>query len=385
MKLWHLVRDNASAVLLGLVRAFTVARGATLFQELPLAVLAVLGVGVASLAFDIEARLAERVRNPIAPEQSLLSLLVAWCLTMAIVIPLNSLCAFSLGVGELKEVSLNTAFADYWVRESERASTWALDSRTQIARLAVATQTEIAAEQTRVTAARREAVPYSAEQLGALRRRLRALNEVARQVGAIQPLPVQPPNDRVKAFEQIGAMFDNLNDAYPAASLHVPALQSPPRAGRFEPPAVDLKSLFVAETLAKSPSATFSWGAALMLEALGFVALWKGGRRISASSRIYDKRHRGRQLWRALVGKAPATPVLFSVGSPVDLTGTWYAPFAGDFTPSECLPVLKEMLAGHPRMESLTIRRLMSGTGELQHHLPLLPQLAGSPLIIEVV
>ena len=384
---WETVRTrwaDVCALLLGAVRAFTVTLGAMSLQGLPPAVLGMLGIAVAGLTFDIERRLTDRLQNPIAPQQSLPALLLAWLPPLAVVTTLNSLLAFSLGVSEMGQAQQSAAYRAHWVRESNRASEWLLNARTGAAQLLATTQADITTEQARVAAARRDNQPYSTDALTGLRRRTTATRDVAKQAAAIPSLPVEPPTDRASANDQSDALFRGLADLYPSATAILPTLPAPPRPEAFEPPAVDLKTLFVTETSKRSGPAVMAWGSACLLECLGFIALWRGGRRVAFGTRIRDWRRRTGDASRAVFSNEEPVTLSITV-EPVGIAGIVYLRLHEQFTANECLPMIQDTLSKHPLIGKRSIARLKSSAGrDIQANEPLLAQLGGRSLVAEL-
>jgi len=369
-------------VLLGLVRAATVTAGAIQLRGgQHWVVFAVLGVGVAGLALVIERQLTDRLNQPIRPEQSLAGLLVSWFIVLAVATSLNAITAFSFIADDIARRETDRQVATYWQTEGNRLRGWLVSSRTTLGHAVAAKQKEIDAAQTEITQARRAGQPYSSDRLLSLRREMVGLRDLSNRAAGVQPPSITAPADRPAAEEALSATARAITDTYIRSVVAVPAITPAPTPVAFEPPATDLSTLFLNETLRWTEDAKVGWSVALLIEALSFVAIWRGGRRIPLAARVRAWRGRLQDLKAALGSSEPATALSVRL-EPIGLHGTVFLRVGSDFTASDCLPRIEETLANHQAIAGYRINRLTTSDGAaIDTATPLLPQLAGQPLV----
>jgi hypothetical protein len=127
-----------------------------------------------------------------------------------------------------------------------------------------------------------------------------------------------------------------------------------------------------------------AWGSACLLECLGFIALWRGGRRIAFGARIRDWRRRTGDVSSALLGRDDSVPLSVTV-EPVGIAGIVYLRLHEAFTANDCLPMLQETLSRHPVIGKRCIARLKNSAGlNIRTDEPLLAQLGDQPLVAEL-
>jgi hypothetical protein len=380
---WSWAWADLPALLLGMVRAATVTAGALLIRGgLPWQVFAVLGVAVAGLALVVERQVTDRLNNPLNPQQSLTSLIACWLPTLAIAVTLNALTAFAVLAPSVSKRELDRSHQEYWRSEATKTAEWTLVLRTSAARLVEAKQQEVDTEQLRLAAARRERVPYSTDALSALRRELTKTREVLRNASAIQSLPITAPPDTAEASKILQASLRGLTDVYVSSSGFMPTLSPPPVPVLFEPPIVDLPTMFVHETMAWQTSAMVGWAIAVALEALSFIALWRGGRRVALAARVREWWRRGDELKNAILRRDPPVnlPIILQ---PMGLAGSVFLNVAPDFSLDDCMPRLEETLTKHPDVADKRIASIAAAAGRtINKYEPLVPQLAGGRLVI---
>lgn len=370
------------ALLLAAVRAATVTAGALLLRGgQHWLVFAALGVGVAGLALVIERQVADRINEPLRPSQSLIALLASWVPTLMVAVSLNAITAFSFISADVARRETDRTFSEYWHAEGGKMRAWILSSRTAIGQAVAAKQKEMESTQTQVTTARRAGQPYSTDTLTSLRRELAELRDVAAKAASTQSPSLAPPADRTKAIEGLGAAFRAVTDTYVRSSVVVPTLVPPAAPAAFEPPVTDLSTLFLTETQRWTPDAKVGWGVALLIEILSFVAIWRGGRRVPLADRVREWWRRAADLNLAIRRQESTTSLAIRL-EPSGLSGTLYLRVGDGFTVRDCLPRIEETLAKHPALGACRINRLTTTDGQLvQPDRPLLPQLAGQPLV----
>ena len=140
------------------------------------------------------------------------------------------------------------------------------------------------------------------------------------------------------------------------------------------------------ETRRKSWRAITAWGAALWVELLPMLALWRGGRKIPLATRILQWRQRLRDVFDALMGRRGAMPLPIVI-EPLHVRGIVRVASPAEYTLNDCSPLLEE--AVHTLTDvlgSYRLNRVSNAHGErLDENIPLLPQLKGEPLVLSVV
>ena len=369
-------------VLLGLVRAATVTAGAIQLRGgQHWVVFAALGVGVAMLALVIERQLTDRLNHPIRPEQSLAGLLVCWTVVLAVATSLNAITAFSFIAKDIGRRENDRQFAKYWQAESGKLRDWLTTSRTTLGHAVADKQKEVDAAQAGIAQARRAKQTYTSDRLLALRRELGVLRELANRSAAVPSPSITAPANQTSAIEALGDAAKAITDTYIRSVITVPSITTPPTPSAFEPPVTDLSTLFLNETVRWTEDAKVGWIVALLIEALSFVALWRGGRRVPLATRVRAWKARIQDLKAALGSSEPATALQVRL-EPMGLSGTIFLRVGNDFTVSDCLPRIEETLANHQAITGYRINRLSTSDGAtIDPKTPLLPQLAGQPLI----
>jgi hypothetical protein len=384
-RLWTAIREhvpNIYALIFGVVRVGTVSVGARLVRGLPEWVTVLLAIGVAGLTLEMERRLAKRLNEPLAPRQSLTGIVIGWLPPLAVVMTLNALTAFSVGSTMLAAAHTDTAFHQYWHEQKEHADAWLVAFRTAATKAAAETQAQVDAEQLRVAAARRDKTPYSTEDLARSRRRLADTRDAMKRASAVTSLSVEAPADRAQASVQIDRLFRSLTDVYiPALSLV--AIAPPPSPGVFEPPAVDVLTLFVNETGGRTPRAVSAWISAFVLEILGFMSLYLGGRRTPLADRIRDWKSRLAAPWRALTEIDGASVSLSLLLLPSGRTASCVLRAPHDVTAAEAWPLIYRTLATFPDMAGCRLREMRAENGtRVSGDRPLCYQLGDGALVL---
>jgi hypothetical protein len=129
-----------------------------------------------------------------------------------------------------------------------------------------------------------------------------------------------------------------------------------------------------------------AWGAALWVELLPMLALWRGGRKIPLATRIVQWRLRAGEVGEALAGRRAATPLPILI-EPLQVRGIVRVALPPEYTLTDCSPLLEEAVRTLTDvLGSYQLQRVSNAHGHnLDEHVPLLPQLNGQPLVLSVV
>jgi len=377
---------DAPALMLAGVSAVTVTTGARLLRGQGTFLMLALGAGVAGATFVLEKLLVERI-SAVRPRQSLPSLLLCWAPFFLLATGLATLATFSWIAPEVARRDLEQSRRDHWTAEAQKVSQYLVHLASAARREIAATQSAIEAERRRVAAARRESSePISAEPLRALQRKLAAARELDKRVPSVERLSFDLPAQPLEAEAQIDRVFRDLSDVHASALL---VLTEPPALPVYAPlaaPPADLQSVLAEETRRKSWRAITAWGAALWVELLPMLALWRGGRKIPLATRILQWRQRLRDVFDALMGRRGAMPLPIVI-EPLHVRGIVRVASPAEYTLNDCSPLLEE--AVHTLTDvlgSYRLNRVSNAHGErLDENIPLLPQLKGEPLVLSVV
>lgn len=375
--------DDLPAFLLAGVSAITVTTGARLLRGQNALLMLALGVGIAGATFVLDRLLVERL-NAVRPRQSLLALLLCWLPLFLFATTLATVATFSWIAPEIARHDLEESRRAHWTAEGEKISQYLLGLTTALRRQAVATQSEIDAERRRAASARHEGTTYSGDALRALQRKLATAREVERRIPSLPRLPIdEPPADAARA--QIDAVYRGIADVHASASLVLASPPMLPSYQPFSPPSSDLQSVVAEESRKMTWRAMSAWGAALWVELLPLLALWRGGRKIPLAARVRQWRSRTRDTFDAMRGRQEPD-ALSIVIEPLHVRGIVRVAAPAEYTLTDCAPLLEEAV------ESLTtvlgpyqVSRVSNARGDmLDEGLPLLPQLRGEPLVLSV-
>lgn len=266
---------------------------------------------------------------------------------------------------------------------ADSVSAWLVSTQAAAARLAESKQREIDTEQARIASARRDGTPYSTEMLLSLRRDLSAARDILRRASVASPLSIDPPGDRAKSLEVLGVGIHDLNGVYVSVGGLLPGTAQPPSPAAFDPPVVDLSTVFIQETTARTPTAMTGWIPGAFLEVISFTAFWRGGRRVPLADRVRDWWRRIDDVWAAArrQDRPVSIPVMIR---PMNLVGPVYLNMWPDFSLADCLPHLREMLRRHPEVGDRHAIASITALGgrTLAEHAPLIPQLGDGRLVI---
>jgi hypothetical protein len=373
------------ALLLAGVSALTVTTGATLLRGQNPIVMLALGLGVAGAMLVLDKLLIERL-NAIRPRQSLLALLICWAPLFLFATALATLATFSWVAPEIARRDLDDGRRAHWTQEANKVAAYLLQLKSALRQQLEGTQVEIDAERRRAAAARREGVFHAGEPQQALQRRLRASRELEARVTALPPLPLAGSTDETGAPPQIERAYRDLADVHASAALvlrHAPVL---PAYGRFTPPSADLQSIVAEETRKRSWRAITAWGAALWVELLPLLALWRGGRKVPLATRILQWRGRAEDTMSALRGGRTPTPLPIVI-EPLQVRGVVHVGPAAEYTLTDFTPLLEEAVGTLTGvLGCYHLSRVSNASGDdLDESRPLLPQLNGQPLVLSVV
>ena len=379
----RLTWDDAPAILLTGVSAITVTTGARLLRGQSPVLMLVLGIGVAGATFVLDRLLVQRL-NAIRPRQSLTGLLVCWVPMFLFATGLATLATFSWVVPEISKRDHEESRRLHWNAEVEKVSGYLVALTTALRQQAAATQTAIETERRQAAAARREAITYSPDALRALQRKLTAVRELERKLPTLQRPPLDAPPAEAAAAH-LDVAFRNLGDVHATAAMLLPAAPALPHYQSFVAPATDLQSVVMEETRKKTWRAITAWGAALWVELLPLLALWRGGRKVPLAARVLQWRARIRDTADALRGRHTPTALPIVI-EPLHVRGIVRVAVPSDYTLSDCTPLLEEAIETLTGvLGSYELRGISNTRGDnVDDGLPLLPQLNGQPLVLSV-
>jgi hypothetical protein len=372
------------ALLLAGVSAITVTTGAQLIRGQHRAVMLALGIGVAGATIVLDKLLVERL-NSVTPRQNLPSLLLCWLSLFLFATTLATFATFSWIAPEVVRRDLDESRRLHWTREAEKVSTYLMSLRRELRRQVEAANVGIDTERRRASAARIEAAPYSPEHLRSFQRTAAAARDLDRRIPAIQTLPLDLPDEKT-AVTQRDRAFRDLADIHASALL---VLKDPPVLPTHDPfiaPSTDLQSVIAEETRKRTWRAVTAWGAALWVELLPLLALWRGGRKVSLASRIFQWRSRARETFDAITGRRAPGPLPIVI-EPLQVRGVVRVALPSEYTLPDCAPFLDEAIRTLTGLfGSYQLIRVSNTRGDnLDEHLPLLPQLNGEPLVLSVI
>jgi hypothetical protein len=376
--------DGPALILAG-VSAVTTTTGARLLRGQDPMLMLALGIGVAGATFVLEKLLVTRF-NALAPRQSLLSLLVCWLPLFLFATALATVATFSWIAPEVARRDLGHSRALHWTREGQKVSTYLTTLRSALRRQADASQLEVESERRRAAAARAAGESYAAEPLRAVQRRLSLTRDLERRVATVQPLPVERPLEPSEASQRLDRVFADLGDLHASALLVLQNAPPLPGYEAFEPPSGDLQTLLAEETVRGSWRATTAWGAALWVELLPLMALWRGGRKIPLAVRIHRWRRAASDTFTAIRGRGAAAQLPIVI-EPLKVRGVVRLAVMAEYTLSDCAALLDEAVAGLSGVRgAYQLRGVSNIRGDaLDANVPLLPQLRGEPLVLSVV
>jgi uncharacterized protein YdbL (DUF1318 family) len=375
--------DDLPAILLTGVSALTVTTGAQLLRgQSPMLMLA-LGAGVAGSTFVLDRLLVERL-NAIRARQSVAALLACWLPMFLFATALATLATFSWIAPEIVRRDLDDGKRQHWSGETEKISTYLVALTTALRRQADSTVAEIDAERRRAANARREGTPYAPDALRVLQRKLTAVRDLERKLPNVKRAPSEAPAGDA-AIAQLDAAYREIQDVHASAALLLAAAPALPQAQPFIAPATDLQSVVMEETRKRTWRALTAWGAALWVEVLPLLALWRGGRKVPLAARVLQWRSRVKDTVDAVRGHhaAAALPIVIE---PLHVRGIVRIAVPADYTLSDCTPLLEEAvdtLTGV--LGSYELRAISNARGDnVDDAIPLLPQLNGEPLVLSV-
>lgn len=375
--------DDLPAILLTGVSALTVTTGAQLLRgQSPMLMLA-LGAGVAGSTFVLDRLLVERL-NALRARQSVAALLACWLPMFLFATALATLATFSWIAPEIVRRDLDDGKRQHWSGETEKISTYLVALTTALRRQADSTVAEIDAERRRAANARREGTPYTPDALRALQRKLTAVRDLERKLPNVKRAPSEAPAGDA-AIAQLDAAYREIQDVHASAALLLASAPALPQPQPFIAPATDLQSVVMEETRKRTWRALTAWGAALWVEVLPLLALWRGGRKVPLAARVLQWRSRVKDTVDAVRGHhaAAALPIVIE---PLHVRGIVRIAVPADYTLSDCTPLLEEAvdtLTGV--LGSYELRAISNARGDnVDDAIPLLPQLNGEPLVLSV-
>jgi hypothetical protein len=375
--------DDLPALLLTAVSAITVTAGARLLRGQSPALMLLLGAGVAGATFVLDRLLVQRL-NSIRPSQSLAGLLACWLPLFLFSTALATLATFSWIAPEIARHDLEEARRQHWTGETDRISAYVVGLTAALRKQTEVTQAEIDGERRRAVAARQQATPYSAEGLRALQRKLAATRELERRLPAMQRPPSDlPSGDGGAAI--LAAAFRDVEDVHASAASVLAAPPARPSHQPFTAPPSDLQSVVMEETRKRTWRAMSAWGAALWVEVLPLLALWRGGRKASLAARVMQWRSRITDTADALRGRHAPVPLPILI-EPLHVRGILQVAAPNDYTLTDCAPLLDEAIATLTAvLGSYELERVTNARGDrVDDRSPLLPQLNGQPLVLSV-
>ena len=375
--------DDLPALLLTAVSAITVTTGAGLLRGQSAALMLLLGAGVAGATFVLDRLLVQRL-NSIRPRQSLPGLLLCWAPLFLFSTALATLATFSWIAPEIARRDLEEAHRLHWTGETDRISAYVVALTAALRKQTEVTQAEIDGERRRASAARRDGTTYPAESLRALQRKLAATRDLERRLPAMLRPPIDlPPGDGGTAI--LAAAFRDVEDVHASAASILTAPPARPSYQPFTAPPTDLQSVVMEETRKKTWRALSAWGAALWVEVLPLLALWRGGRKASLAARVLQWRSRITDTADALRGRhtPAALPIMIE---PLQVRGIVRVAAPNDYTLTDCAPLLDEAIGALSAvLGSYELHHISNARGDrVDEGSPLLPQLNGQPLVLSV-
>jgi hypothetical protein len=376
---WEL--NDIWAVMIGAARAATVVYGMLQLREggvVEGVFLTCLAVAFAGVLFDLVHKLSRRWRNPLDPEQSLLTLLPAWLLMLSLVVGFGALAAFATISEDVAHRDSRRAFAAHWTGERHQLETWRGEIRSALQRRLREGEAEAAAEQARVTAARRRRQPYSTATLNERNRELAAVRAAVRRASDLGVLPLTPPEDQRQAFAAFNDAFAAAGDLVVAATPILSTLPPTPIPRPFSDVETDLRSVFVRATLNREPTAMLGFAMAMLLELTGLVAVHRGGRRASWPAIIQARRRGCSDVWRALWSRAQLIemPVVIVMDAG-EIEGRLYLRQRANFTLSDCRGRVEDTVSDLVPSRRCRIAAITTGDGRaIDEGRPLRRQLA---------
>jgi hypothetical protein len=372
------------ALLLAFVSAITVTTGARLLRGQDQPLMLALGVGVAGATVILDKLLIERL-NSVRPRQSLLALVICWLPMFLFATALATLATFSWIAPEVSRRDLEQSRRLHWTREAEKLSRHTVGLKLAVRHRISQAQTDIDLERRRAAAARVEGTTYSPEALRAATRGLATMRELEKRVGAYRPLSLEAPSGGAGP-DTLDRAFQELGDVHASVAVSVPDAPRLPAYENYSPPAADLQSVLADETRRGSSQALIAWSAALWVEILPLLALWRGGRKVPLASRILQWRSRLVEVGDAARGRRPPSPLPIVI-EPLQVRGVVRVALASEYTLRDCTPLLEEAIGALVGvLGSYQLAGIANARGDaLNEHLPLLPQLYGEPLVLSVV
>ncbi len=381
----RLTLSDVPALLLAGVSAVTVTTGARLLRGQGELLMLALGCGVAGATFMLDKLLVERL-NAVKPRQSLLALLFCWFPFFLLATAMATLATFSWIAPEVAKQDLEQSKRVHWSGESEKVSRYVLLLTSDVRKQLDTLQGDIDAERRHLAAARRDATVASPDQLRALQRKLTATRELDKRLPTLLRLPHDLPSPPPEAQAQVDRVFRDLADVHATALLVLP---EPPALPSYEPysaPPFDLQSVLAEDTRKRTWRATTAWGAALWVEVLPMLALWRGGRKIPLATRVMQWRSRSRDTLEALLGRREATPLPILI-EPLQVRGIVRVALPSEYTLTDCSPLLEEAVRTLTDvLGSYRLNGIATVAGQrVDENVPLLQQLNGEPLVLSVV
>lgn len=376
---------DVPALLLTGVSAVTVTVGARLLRGQNSLLMLALGIGVAAATFLLDKQLVERLGS-VRPRQSLLGLLLCWTPLFLFATALATVATFSWIVPEIAKQDLEYSRRAHWAREAEKVSSYVIAVRGALKRHTEATLAQLESERRRAAAARQNNEVYDAETVRQLQRSLVVARDTEKKLPAVQPLPLEAPPSDEACHEQMSRAFREIGDVHATALL---ALPDPPPLPAYEPrllPSADVQSVLAEETRKGSWRAMVAWGSAFWVELLPLLALWRGGRRIPLATRVMNWRLRCTDTLDAVRGRR-APSVLPIMIEPLQVRGVVRIAMSGEYTLTDCTPLLEQAVGALTEVYGAhQLNRISTTRGDaVDETLPLLPQLAGQPLVLSVV
>ena len=375
--------DDLPALLLTAVSAITVTTGAGLLRGQSAALMLLLGAGVAGATFVLDRLLVQRL-NSIRPRQSLPGLLLCWAPLFLFSTALATLATFSWIAPEIARRDLDEARRQHWTGETDRISAYVVALTAALRKQTEVTQAEIDGERRRASAARRDGTTYPAEEspraAAQARRDARPRATTPGDAAAADRSPARRrrhghPGGRVSRCRRRARQRRFNADR---------------AAGASEPPAVHRAANRSAKrgdggNAQATWRALSAWGAALWVEVLPLLALWRGGRKASLAARVLQWRSRITDTADALRGRhtPAALPIVIE---PLQVRGIVRVAAPNDYTLTDCAPLLDEAIGALTAvLGSYELHRISNARGDsVDEGAPLLPQLNGQPLVLSV-
>lgn len=377
----RLTWDDFPAMLLTAVSAVTVTSGARLVRGQNPVLMLLLGAGIAGAMFVLDRLLVQRL-NSIRPRQSLPGLLVCWVPLFLFATSLATFATFSWIAPAVIRQDLDDAHRQHWADETGRISAYVVALTGALRQEADATQAEI--EAGRRAAARRAGAVPSPDMLRAQYRKIAAIREAEKKLSGLQRPPIDLPAAEA-GRSALEIAFRAIDDVHATAATLLASPIARPTYRPFAPPPTDLQSVLMEETRKGTWRALTAWGAALWVELLPLLALWRGGRKATLAARTVQWRARIKDTVDAVRGHHTqiALPIVIE---PLQVRGIVRVAAPSNYTLSDCAPLLDEAIAtltgvlGNYELKGISNAR---GDG-VDDATPLLPQLNGQPLILSV-